>query len=303
MSMEISAAPEREAIPAHSAEWHNRRRCGIGGSDAAAVLGESKYKTPYDVWLSKTGRSDPTPDNNAMRAGRLLEPVIRKEYADRTGRVVYDPGFLVHDDFPFVVANVDGLCDDRILEIKTARMEWDDIPVEYFFQVQHYMLVTKKERADIFALFGGQEFRIYEVEARPDYWDSMIEIYRAFWDCVTNDEPPELTTLSDVNQAYKNSTEKSIELSAHSITCLDEIKRIKLQIKGLEDQIDKYEVEVKNELADAAVGLNEFGKPAVTWRTGKSKRLLDTAKLKEKLPNVYAEYSKEVSGSRPFLIK
>ena len=35
-------------------EWLARRRSGIGGSDVAAVLGLSPWKSPRQVWLDKT---------------------------------------------------------------------------------------------------------------------------------------------------------------------------------------------------------------------------------------------------------
>lgn len=34
-------------------EWLKIRQTGIGGSDIAAILGVSKYKTAYDLYLEK----------------------------------------------------------------------------------------------------------------------------------------------------------------------------------------------------------------------------------------------------------
>ena len=39
-----------------SDEWLDARRNGIGGSDVAAVLGANPWRTPLEVWLSKTGQ-------------------------------------------------------------------------------------------------------------------------------------------------------------------------------------------------------------------------------------------------------
>ena len=38
------------------ADWLKYRRRGIGGSDAAAVYGISRYKSPFELWLDKTGQ-------------------------------------------------------------------------------------------------------------------------------------------------------------------------------------------------------------------------------------------------------
>ena len=35
------------------------RKAGIGGSDIGAIMGLSKWKSPVDVWLDKTGRVEP----------------------------------------------------------------------------------------------------------------------------------------------------------------------------------------------------------------------------------------------------
>ncbi|HFC9341278.1 TPA: YqaJ viral recombinase family protein, partial [Enterococcus hirae] len=37
-------------------EWLEDRKKGIGGSDVATVLGLNKYKSPYQLWLEKTGQ-------------------------------------------------------------------------------------------------------------------------------------------------------------------------------------------------------------------------------------------------------
>ena len=38
------------------AGWHAARATGIGGSDIAAIMGESSWKSPYDIWMAKTGQ-------------------------------------------------------------------------------------------------------------------------------------------------------------------------------------------------------------------------------------------------------
>ena len=53
--------------------WLAERRKTIGGSDAAGIVGLSRYATPYTVWADKTGRLPEQEDNEAMRQGRDLE--------------------------------------------------------------------------------------------------------------------------------------------------------------------------------------------------------------------------------------
>ena len=39
-------------------DWLEERKKGIGGSDAATILGLNPYKTSIDLWEEKTGRKD-----------------------------------------------------------------------------------------------------------------------------------------------------------------------------------------------------------------------------------------------------
>jgi len=291
---------------AHDSAWHDTRRLGIGGSDSAAVLGESHWRTPYAVWRQKLGLDGPGGDSDAMRAGRLIEPVLRQEYSDRYGRNVYDPGWRAHPDLPFVVGNVDGLCSDRVLEIKTAHgAEWEEgeVPIEYYFQVQHYMLLFDKPQADIFALFGGQKIRCYNIKADVEVWEYMIDIYARFWRHVEDETPPELTTLSDVNRAYRQSVETSIVLSREAVDAISQIANIRQEMKELEMRAEELELAVKRELGKSEAGTDDNGRPLVTWKIRKPRETFDASRFRLENPELYNQYVVEGSVARPFLLK
>ena len=298
--MQVLSIPTKEG---HSPEWHARRKKGIGGSDSAAVLGVSPWKSPYEVWEDKTGRAIPVEANDAMRAGSKLEKSIREMYSDETGRTVYYPGFAVDKEYPFIVGDVDGLCDDRIVEIKNCRKEWEEIPIQYFFQVQHYMRIFQKPLADLAVLFSGQDFRIFTVEAQPELWETIIPVYQEFWKCVETDTPPELETLADVNAAYKNSRESSVILDATAIDGLMRIKNLKATIANLQEQLNQYEFEVKNQLGENAIGTDENGKPLVTWRSSKPRSVFDYKQFQADNPELYERYLRTGATSRTFLVK
>ena len=69
-------------------EWLEWRRRGIGGSDAAAVAGLNRWRSPMQVWLEKTGQIEGSGDNEAMYWGRILEDIIADEFSRRTGKRV-----------------------------------------------------------------------------------------------------------------------------------------------------------------------------------------------------------------------
>jgi putative phage-type endonuclease len=179
---------------------HAERANGIGGSDAAAVLGLSRWRTPLDVYLAKKKPAENrVAETEPMRWGTLLEPVVRQEFAEKTGRVITLPeGTIRHPKYPFMLAHPDGVSTDgRLYEGKTARSaeEWGEsgssqIPQEYCIQVQHYMAVMGLPVADVAVLIAGNDFRTYEIPADPEMQALIIEGEEAFWDRLEREEAP-----------------------------------------------------------------------------------------------------------------
>lgn len=291
-------------------EFLANRRKGIGGSDAAAVLGLSKWKTAYDVFLDKTGQSEPTPDNDAMLWGRLLEPVIRQQYADRTGREVAMPEMLTMADKPYIVANVDGLCADRVLEIKTARTskDWgeegtDEVPMQYFLQCQHYLMVTGKPVADVAVLIGSADFRIYTVEANEKLFGIMQTAYAEFWNNhVLTGNPPEAVSYADAVARYKQSNGLSIEATPEIVAALDALADASERVK----EAEKLEEDLKGKIM-TFMGENETltvdGLTRVSWKTAKAAERFDSKAFKAAHPDLAAEFTKPGAASRRFLVK
>lgn len=66
--------------------WLRDRKKGIGGSDVAAVLGLSPWRTPLDVFNDKTAETvDEKPQSDAAHFGTILEDVVAEEFSRRTG--------------------------------------------------------------------------------------------------------------------------------------------------------------------------------------------------------------------------
>ncbi len=77
-------------------EWLAYRRQGLGGSDAASVLGISPFRTAMDLYYDK--RNLPIEDDEgnwvAMEVGTLLEDLVARIFAKKTG-LTYEGGVLV----------------------------------------------------------------------------------------------------------------------------------------------------------------------------------------------------------------
>ena len=194
-------------------EWLAIRAKGIGSSDAAAAIGLSSYKCALSLWLEKTGRqpSEDLSNKEAVVWGTVLEPVVAKMYAERTGRKVRRVNaVLQHPEHAFMLANLDRevITEDGtgVLEIKTAGFYsaqlWEDgVPVAYQCQVLHQLAVTGHAWADVAVLLGGQEFRIYRIERDEEKIGDLIRREAHFWQQVRQDWQPEPDGSSDAAAA------------------------------------------------------------------------------------------------------
>ena len=292
-------------------QWFATRRKGVGGSDASAVCGISRYSSPLDVWLLKTGRKPATPDNEAMHWGRLLEPVVRAEFARRTGLAVKEcPYLMAHNDYPFMLANVDGIVTDKdgskcVLEIKTtnsfttAKDIEDGLPAEWFCQVQHYMAVTELPRAYLAVLIGGNKLQWQVVERDEETIQTIIALEHHFWnEHVLKDVPPPVDEHSGDALAllYPTSTESSVVLPAEA----DELVSQWVEIKKAEDELKAAKTTCENNLKallkDAESGIAPNGYH-VAWKSYSQSRL-DSTKLKAAHADIAAKFTTTITGRK-----
>ena len=208
------------------ADWLKWRTKGIGGSDASVIAGINPYKSVYQLWKEKTGQIEPEEEENDFtHFGTILEPIVKKEFMARTGLKVRAKRMLLQSsEYPFMLANVDGVCEHPelgtcIFEAKTASAykagEWEDtIPDEYMCQVQHYMAVTGYQGAYIAVLIGGNTFRWKFVERDEELISMLLELELAFWNHVQDCTPPPLDG-SDASNKFLSERFPSSTPSSH----------------------------------------------------------------------------------------
>lgn len=176
-------------------EWLNaRRECGIGASEAAAVVGVSPWMTPMELWRLKVGaaQAKDLSGSPAVSRGVRMEPVLRDLYAAMHPHYTVDYhayDILYQEDRPWLFATLDGeVTDDTgrrgILEIKTSTpngkigwAKWDgQVPLPYWCQIQHQMLATGWDFVDLLAslenMDGDLSIRTYRFE-RTELTDDL----------------------------------------------------------------------------------------------------------------------------------
>jgi len=298
-------------------EWLQARRKGIGGSDASIILGLNKYKTPFELWLEKTGQIDlQSSTSDAAYFGTLLEDLVAKEFEKRSGRKVRKRNVMFqHPKHHFLLANIDRFIvgEKAILECKTASAflakEWegDDIPEAYIVQMQHYLGVLGSEyKKGYFAvLIGGQKFIWKEIERDDELIEMIFAAEIDFWsNYVLVGKPPSLDGSSAAEKFLKErymetDPEKVAQLGVSYKSKIEEYQALKNTIEQLEQQKKAIENEFKNELKDAEIGY--VGHYEVQWKPRIQNRV-DAKLLKEKFPDIYQQVVKP-STSRYFSIK
>lgn len=267
--------------------WLAERRSGIGGSDAAAILGLSPWTTPVQVWLDKTGRAPEREETEAMRIGTELEDFVARRYEQETGRTVRRYNRMVHrgcllgnfdrlvvPDGGKVASHMGEVRTDTLLECKTSSREWDgEVPLHYQTQVQHYMgLEPALLHADVACLFlGRKHFEVFRVERDDEVIAAMSARLEAWWErYVVGDEMPPPTNEEDCRLLWARSN------PGKTVTATDEIADKLLRYadakateKAAKDIAAKLQGDICAAMGDAEVLVGLDGRPLVTWKSAK----------------------------------
>ncbi|MGG3890076.1 YqaJ viral recombinase family protein [Metabacillus fastidiosus] len=294
-------------------QWLEARKKGIGGSDASIILGLNKWKTPFELWLEKTGQVITEEiQSDAAYFGSQLEDLVAKEFEKRSGKKVRRRNaILQHPEHDFIIANVDRIVvgEKAVLECKTTSAynakEWEseEIPESYIIQVQHYLGVLGPEyKKGYFAvLIGGNKFVWKEIDRDEELINLIFEREVEFWNhYVLGNVAPVLDGSSAAEQYLKQKYEKaekgkSVDLTSEYKEKIDQYLSLKDSIKALDEQVKEIENQIKNEMKDAELA---FVKNFQTeWKPITSNRI-DSKKLKEQFPNIYEQVVKQTSYRR-----
>lgn len=293
-------------------DWLEYRRSGIGGSDVAVVCGISRYKSPVELWLDKTGQLPHDEAGEFAYWGQQLESLVKAEFTKRTGIEITPVNqILQSEENPFMLANLDGVCEHPdygkcIFEAKTASAyklgEWenDKMPDEYMLQLQHYMAVTGLRGAYVAVLIGGNTFKWKFVERDDELIAMLIRLELDFWECVRSNTPPPLdgseASAKFLSERFPDSVPKS------TIALPEEAADLIKQYDDLSEKIEHYS-ELKQQaenLMKQMLGDNEIGTVGdrvITWKSVNQERL-DSKTLKAEHPQLYQKYSNKTSYRR-----
>jgi predicted phage-related endonuclease len=78
-----------------------------------------------------------------------------------------------------------------ILEIKTSRVPFDEVPPHYRAQVLWYCFVMGATKAKLVALFSGNDLREFDIVFDQWEFDAMFAAVQRWRECVLNDTKPD----------------------------------------------------------------------------------------------------------------
>lgn len=260
-------------------EWIEERKKGIGGSDAAGIVGLNAYTTPYSIWVDKTGRIPPKEDNEAMRQGRDLEDYVAKRWEEKTDKKVRRCNYILRNtEYPFAHANIDRdvVGENAGLECKTTslmnlkKFKNGSYPENYYVQCMHYMAVTGADRWYLAVLVLNKGFYDFVIERDEDEIKALMEAEAEFWTHVENDTPPAFTGLDPDSEALKvvyregYDNAEAVQLVGRE-SDIENLLALKAQKKELDKSIKYYEQVLQGDLKSNEYGV--CGNYSVTWKT------------------------------------
>lgn len=227
-------------------EQKERRRQGIGSSDAAACCGLDPWRTPLHVYLEKKGLWE-APENDAMRWGTLLEPVIAHHVSQREN-LLLKKGDVVQCPRPeWLLATPDYLLKNGDpVEIKTTRSaqgwgeeETDAIPEHYLLQVQHQLMVLDRPEAHVYVLIGGQEVRHYLVRRNVALQVQLLRVEGEIWRRICSNDPPPIDytdpdAVKLADTLYRPREDQSVELGEEAVEWAETYHHLAQQARALE---------------------------------------------------------------------
>ncbi len=203
----------KKILPADKLAWHNARHKFVTASVAGSLLGINPHKTLYRLWAEKAdiiGREDE--ENEAMRKGRLLEPVavvmMREDYPNWWFDYRQDDAFYC-DKSLGLGATPDcfamrpeiegmGIVQIKIVSEDVLANEWTDedgvvSPPDWIvLQAIIEAKMTKSTFACVYVVAVGRGIkgRMIDIPIHEGIWNAVVAKTAEFWKIVKTGERP-----------------------------------------------------------------------------------------------------------------
>lgn len=256
----------------------------IGGSDVAAIRGQSNYKTAMDVWRRIVhGEPEQLAGLAAALGCAAEEPIIvdwcQRHNIDRA--TVERTVEIGMPNEPHLRGELDGLIrskrevlDSKLVLSPAVMKQWgqegtDQMPDHILCQQAWYVMVGDFDHSVVIAAIAGQG-RDYLYTRVPAYEAMLLEDVRKFWrDYVLTKRPPPVQTVDDA--LYLAPANKSAVRAATDAECklVAEWRNLVAAGDKLDDELKLAKARVCEAIGESE-GLWLGGQDRVTWRANKN---------------------------------
>jgi putative phage-type endonuclease len=255
-------------------EWLEWRRAVITASDIPAICGHSPYKTKRQVWAEKAGVVPEPEENNAMRAGRWLEPAVISAVKDRhPDWNIQKSNFFLRNLEHRIGATPDATAYDaegRFVNIqcktvgKSQFEKWDGVPpLGYQLQVAAEALLLEADYSILAVLIRSEwecELHEYRIDRDAKAEGRALDFVAKFWADVEKGEMPDADYTRDLALLVKlkppNPALDPIEFhnDNHLPEILAELERLKQDEKEVVERIKAIRAEIIDKLDGHPLG-------------------------------------------------
>lgn len=290
----------------------------VGGSDIAAVLNISPWRSAVQLWSDKvTPRLEAhgKAKRKVLKRGQRWEAVVAEMLVEElqsrghTVEIVSRNARYIDPDFPMFACEIDfevrldGEEEITNVELKTVSpftaAAWGDsdsdtVPVWYLAQAMWGLGITKRRRCIVAPLFGADEIRTYTVDADDDTIAALRKRAAEFWgNHVVPKVPPPAVQPSDADVLFPKESEATALAADDGLTAkVLRLRALDKEINARTAEAEMLEFEIKLAMKDAAelsVCVNGDDKLAATWKQ-RPYSWLDQAALREDHPQLHKQY-------------
>ncbi len=266
-----------------SPEWHEARKHSIGGSEIGTIMGLNPWESAYTLWAKKLELiPNSFQENWAIRLGKAFEEPILKLFGQQHPELeIYRAGSFVSKEFEFMHANPDAMARNKetgewiVIEVKTARYNWDALPAHYACQVQHYMHVMGVSKAIVVAVAGMDWFE-YEVEADEFVQLTQADYATMFHKSLTDGTRPEWdgseSTYQTVRQQHPQIDDTEVDIGT-----------LGLQLQNAQAMLEESQSNL-NLLKSMVLDTMQYSKTGYVQKNGQKVKIATRQSRKDGVP-------------------
>lgn len=250
----------------------------------------------------------------AVQMGHVMQPIIGQLASAKLGLELKDADYaLTHPKESWMRSHFDFISADgkTLVEAKNynaaVRKKFDVegliIPPADMAQLVHESACHGIDRVVLAVLFGGQNFEVFDFTITEGQRDKLVQDMAKLWARVQTKEPLEPETVAQAKLLYAQDKGTSVTASLQIENAVMALKKIKDQIKELEENEEGLQTFILNYMRESNELVTTDGNVIATWRQSKGSKRFDSKMFQSAMPDLFEQFVVQTSGSRRFLIK